>query len=224
MSTSTPESRSTSVFRVYAAPYFELALKYFEEGRGLIERDLPQACGKLYRAVEEAVKGLAVHFNLRDIIESADKSGEWSEEVLIRAVEKLSRILGDWVLSSWDTAWALNTLCSQGGKFSVEDVKSRLPSIEMLISVAQNVSRVIPMSFLVEYIDRVLVTSLLEKMRIIVREEVAKLGYEVGRLESVTSRRIEELSREVESIKSGFKSRLNFIRWLLCLRKRLFSE
>jgi len=44
----------------------ELALKYLEEGRALVERDPLQALERLYRAAEEAVKALALHYNLRE--------------------------------------------------------------------------------------------------------------------------------------------------------------
>ena len=37
----------------------ELAIKYFNEGRELIDRDPVQASEKLYRATEECVKALA---------------------------------------------------------------------------------------------------------------------------------------------------------------------
>ena len=43
----------------------ELALKYLEEGRALVERDPLQALERLYRAAEEAVRALALHYNLR---------------------------------------------------------------------------------------------------------------------------------------------------------------
>jgi hypothetical protein len=39
----------------------ELALKYLEEGRALVEKDPVQASERLYRAAEEAVKALALH-------------------------------------------------------------------------------------------------------------------------------------------------------------------
>jgi len=43
----------------------ELALKYLEEGRALVERDPLQALERLYRAAEKAVKVLALHYDLR---------------------------------------------------------------------------------------------------------------------------------------------------------------
>ena len=48
----------------------ELALRYLEEGRALVERDPVQASEKLYRAAEEAVKALALHYGLSDILGS----------------------------------------------------------------------------------------------------------------------------------------------------------
>jgi len=220
----------SGVFKLNANTHFELALKYFEEGRGLVDRDPVQSCEKLYKATEEAIKGLVIHFNIKDIIESIERTGEWSEREFVRAVERLSRILGEWIISSWDTAWALRTLCYQEAKFNSRDVKTRIPSIETLISVSQNISQTVPASFIVEYVDKMF-RDFSEKMKAVIREEIEKLRESVDksfieltqRVSSVSSE-VEKSSREVKSIKTGLRSRLNFILWLLGLRKRLFSE
>jgi prefoldin subunit 5 len=190
-------------FKFYASPHFELALKYFEEGRSLVDRDPVHACGKLYKSVEEAVKGLVIHFNLRDIVESAERAGEWSEREILRAVERLSRVLGEWVVSSWDSAWTLRTLCFQEARFSPEDVRARLPSIEALITVAQNISRVVPVSFMIEYVDRVF-SRLPEKLRPAIKEEVEKsmseISSKVDKLGESVNKTIEELAGRISSI------------------------
>ena len=54
--------------RVGSEAHLELALRYLEEGRALLDRDPAQASGKLYKAAEEVVRALAIHFNLGDIL------------------------------------------------------------------------------------------------------------------------------------------------------------
>jgi len=61
-----------------AKSHLELAVRYLEEGRKLIDTDPVQASEKLYKAAEEAVKALTIHFNLKDILEDVEKSGRWS--------------------------------------------------------------------------------------------------------------------------------------------------
>jgi len=39
---------------------FELAEKYLKRGKSLIDEDVIQACEKLYKSVEEAIKALAI--------------------------------------------------------------------------------------------------------------------------------------------------------------------
>ncbi len=47
----------------------ELAIKYLNEGRELIDRDPPvQASEKLYKAAEESVKALAQYYDLKNIL------------------------------------------------------------------------------------------------------------------------------------------------------------
>ena len=48
----------------------ELARRFLDEGRSLVDRDPVQASEKLYRATEECVKVLAQYLNLREILES----------------------------------------------------------------------------------------------------------------------------------------------------------
>ncbi len=69
-----------------AESYLELAVRYLEEGRNLIDRDPVQASEKLYKAAEEAVKALATYFDLRDILEGVERSGRWSAGKLEKAV------------------------------------------------------------------------------------------------------------------------------------------
>jgi hypothetical protein len=49
-------------FRPGERQHVELALKYLEEGGALIYKDPVKASEKLYKAAEEAVKTLAIHY------------------------------------------------------------------------------------------------------------------------------------------------------------------
>ena len=48
--------------------HVELATRFLEEGRSLIDKDPVQASEKLYKAAEECVKALAIYFKLEDIL------------------------------------------------------------------------------------------------------------------------------------------------------------
>ena len=77
-----------------AESHLELAVRYLEEGRNLIDGDPVQASEKLYKAAEEAVKALATYFDLRDILEGVERSGRWSAGKLGKAVLRISEKVG----------------------------------------------------------------------------------------------------------------------------------
>ena len=56
--------------KTIAESRLELAERYLAEGRSLVDKDPVQASEKLYKAAEECVKALAMHFNLEDILRS----------------------------------------------------------------------------------------------------------------------------------------------------------
>jgi hypothetical protein len=122
-----------------AESHLELAVRYLEEGRKLIDTDPAQASEKLYKAAEEAVKALTTHFNLKDILVDVEKSGRWSAGKLEKAVLSISDKVGDWFRSSWDTACALHVWGFHEAKFGAEDVKRRLPSIERMVTETQKI-------------------------------------------------------------------------------------
>jgi len=122
-----------------AESHLELAVRYLEEGRNLIDTDPVQASEKIYKAAEEAVKALTIHFNLKDILEDVEKSGRWSVGKLEKAVLSVSDKVGDWFRSSWDTAWALHVWGFHEAKFDAEDVRRRLPSIDRMVTEAQRI-------------------------------------------------------------------------------------
>jgi hypothetical protein len=122
-----------------AESHLELAVRYLEEGRKLVDTDPAQASEKLYKAAEEAVKALTIHFNLKDILEDVEKSGTWSVEKLEKAVLSISDKVGDWFRSLWDTPWALHVWGFREAKFDAEDVRRRLPSIDRMVTETQRI-------------------------------------------------------------------------------------
>ena len=122
-----------------AESHLELAVRYLEEGRNLIDRDPVQASEKLYKAAEEAVKALAAYFDLKDILEDVERSGRWSVGKLGKAVLRISEKVGEWFRSSWDAAWVLHVWGFHEAKFDPEDVKARLPDIERMVSEARRI-------------------------------------------------------------------------------------
>lgn len=111
----------------------ELARRFLDEGRSLVDRDPVQASEKLYRATEECVKVLAQYLNLREILERVEQRGRWTVTDLEKAVEKISDRLGSWFRSAWDSAWYLHVLGFHEAKLDSEAVRRRLPEIEKVV-------------------------------------------------------------------------------------------
>lgn len=111
----------------------EIAEKFLEEGRNLIEKDPVQASEKLYKAAEEIVKALAVHFNLENILSRVRERGRWTAVELEKAVLAISKRLGEWFFNAWDHAWNLHVWGFHEAKFDSEDVRERLPYVEKLV-------------------------------------------------------------------------------------------
>ena len=124
---------------IAADAHLELALKYLEEGRGLIDRDPVQASEKLYKAVEEVVKALAIHYRLDDVLSRVDKRGRWTVTELEKVVEAISERLGDWIRAVWDEANYLHVWGFHEAKLDTTAVRLRLPDIERVVKDAQRV-------------------------------------------------------------------------------------
>lgn len=111
----------------------ELAVKYLEEGKELIDKDTIQASEKLYKAAEECVKVLASYFNLEDILRRVKEKGRWTVSELDDTVRLIASKLGKWFLDSWDHAWTLHVWGFHEGKLSVGAIRDRLPDIERIV-------------------------------------------------------------------------------------------
>ncbi len=127
--------------RVAGEAHLELSLKYLEEGRALVGRDPVQASEKLYKAAEEAVKALAIFYNLQDVLGGVEEKGRWTVSYLEKAVEAISERLGGWFLQSWDNAWALHVWGFHEAKFDSKAVEIRLPYVERMVLEAEKIIR-----------------------------------------------------------------------------------
>jgi len=121
--------------------HLELSLKYLDEGRALVGRDPVQASEKLYKAAEEAVKALAIFYNLQDILSRVEGRGRWVVSDLEKAVEAISERLGGWFGEAWDRAWALHVWGFHEAKFDSKAVEIRLPYVERMVLEAEKIIR-----------------------------------------------------------------------------------
>ena len=131
--------RSRQPTRTTAETHVELALRFLEEGKGLVDKDPVQASEKLYKAAEEAVKALTIYFNLVNIIKSVNERGRWTVTDLERAALEISRKLGRWFRAAWDAANYLHVWGFHEAKINAEDIDDRLPDIERIVKEAQEI-------------------------------------------------------------------------------------
>jgi hypothetical protein len=121
--------------------HLDLALRFLEEGKALVDKDPVQASEKLYKATEECVKALAIHYNLSDILEVVEKRGRWTVTELDKVVRRLYKVVGKWLKDSWESANYLHIWGFHEAKLDQEAVKSDLPDIErMVIEVKKIIS------------------------------------------------------------------------------------
>jgi len=95
----------------------EIAEIWLEEGGSLIDKDPIQASEKLYKAAEECVKALTVHFNLAEILANVERRGGWTVTDLGKAVLRISDNIGGWFSETWDRALALHVWGFHEDKF-----------------------------------------------------------------------------------------------------------
>ena len=117
--------------------HIELAKKYLDEGKKLVEKDPAQASEKLYKAVEESIKALAIVENLEEILEKVKNRGRWTVTELDKAARELSKRIGRWVLNALDHAWTLHVWGFHETKLHSEAVKERMPEIEKIVKYVE---------------------------------------------------------------------------------------
>ena len=120
-----------------AVAHLELAVKYLEEGRALIDRDPVQASEKLYKAAEEAVKALAVSFQLSDILKRVEERWRWTATDLDRSARAIAKKLGEWFRRSWDSAWLLHVWGFHEARLDADAVRERAPDVEKMVREAE---------------------------------------------------------------------------------------
>jgi len=125
-----------------AQAHLELAMRYLEEGRGLVNKDPVQASEKLYKAAEESVKAAASCLSL-DVLRQVENKGRWTVAELDKAAAArgISNKVGDWFLAAWDTAWVLHVWGFHEAKLSSEPVKAREPYVAKLLRRLRNCAK-----------------------------------------------------------------------------------
>ncbi len=121
-----------------------LSEQFLNEGREIIDQDPIQASEKLYKAVEERIKALAIYYSsedrkLREILSNVEERGRWTVTDLEKVVRILTRYLGDIIDISWDTANYLHVWGFHEAKLDSEGVRRRLSRIEKLINEAKRI-------------------------------------------------------------------------------------
>ncbi|ADX84837.1 PaREP1 family protein [Saccharolobus islandicus] len=106
----------------------EAYLKEAEEF--LAKGDTVNASEKYYKAVEEAIKILALKNNIKALKEAKEK-GEWDLKLLNDAVDELAKIYGDRIITDWSAAVSLITL-----NLSIEAIKELSAYVMDIVKLA----------------------------------------------------------------------------------------
>ncbi|ABW02372.1 PaREP1 family protein [Caldivirga maquilingensis] len=119
--------------------HLELAIKFLNEGKDLIDKDPIQASEKLYKAAEEAIKAIAVALNL-DEAKNAEMQGRWTTVLLFDAVDSISGKLGkEEVRLWWKTAWFLHVEGFHEARLKPRHIKEDVEYIRRIIDLAKDV-------------------------------------------------------------------------------------
>jgi hypothetical protein len=115
----------------------ELAKKYMAESREYLGRgDAVQASEKAYKAVGECIKALVEKYNLPEH-QQAMKEGKWYTHQLSSAANKLTKLLGDWVVNGWSSAYVLHVWGFHEAKLSVSDITEYINKVERMVNEAE---------------------------------------------------------------------------------------
>ncbi|BDR93099.1 PaREP1 family protein [Vulcanisaeta souniana] len=118
-----------------AKAHAELALAMFNEGLGFVDKgDVVQASGRLYKAVEEAIKALAIAKNLDEAREALER-GRWTVSLLDDAASKL----GDVAERAWAEAYFLHVNGFHEVRIKIDEVERRVKYIRPLIDEVREV-------------------------------------------------------------------------------------
>lgn len=117
--------------------HLELARRFLDEGKKLINKDPIQVSEKLYKAAEETIKGFAKLLNIEEILAGIHKRGRWTVTDLEKAVRKISKTIGREILVGWGEANYLHIWGFHEAKLNGESIKLRLPYIEKMIQLLE---------------------------------------------------------------------------------------
>jgi hypothetical protein len=134
-----PTTTSHSPLSPEIEKHLDLALTFLEEGKSFVEKNPVQASEKLYKAAEESVKLLTLHLGISEALSQVRQRDRWTVTDLEKAVETISKKLGDWFGEAWDRAWALHVWGFHEAKFDSEAVKIRLPYVERIVEEAKRI-------------------------------------------------------------------------------------
>ncbi len=117
-----------------AEVYLELAERYLEEAKEYIVKGDPvQASEKMYKAVEESLKALALIYRTPEY-EKALREGRWWTQLLGKTARRLSKILGEpRIIDTWSRAYDVHVWGFHEAKYSVDDIREDLECIEWLL-------------------------------------------------------------------------------------------
>ena len=113
--------------------HLDLAVKFLQEGKKLVEEDPVQASEKLYKASEECIKALTMHLNLGDIITRVRARGRWTVTDLEKATRLISKSVGRWFREAWDAANYLHIWGFHEAILDKDAIMERMDYIERMV-------------------------------------------------------------------------------------------
>ena len=112
-----------------------LVKQFFEEGLAMVDKNPVQACEKLYKSAEEAIKVLVLKHNINDIIKRVKERGRWKVDDFFEAISILRKIYGDEIRRYWSTAWEFHVWGFHKAKATKEYVLERIEDIKKLVEL-----------------------------------------------------------------------------------------
>ncbi len=97
--------------------------------------ELVQACEKIYKAAEDAVKILATKEYAPKVYDAAEHNGRWLASLLKEAVRRIEDRLGEDVGRGWYAAWFLHVEGFHERRLSKEDIAWGLKHVKKLIKL-----------------------------------------------------------------------------------------
>ncbi len=114
----------------------KLAEKCLREGEELMNRDIVQACEKLYKSIEEIIKTLAVAEELDEVME-AKRRGKWTVALLGMAAKKLSERINEKIYDAWTHTYFIHVEGFHEARLKPEQIKARLRYVKELVDIAK---------------------------------------------------------------------------------------